>query len=205
MDSDVIGSYPMVSGPYDVSGDVGRRHHRHHGHHGGGVPASALTPAQLDAIARPQGYQVIPTNPNQAGAAGVAGGFGQTLLPTGQRILPAAFPMQAGITAGSQFSASAQIQRGFQGRRLLVEAFVASSGASAKGFLHVTDVKVGQRTQIVSEGTLSPSIFDPTSFDCYLILDAARTGTVITVNGIIDAAAPGPVNVLVTLLGFSAD
>lgn len=203
MDS-VVGSYPMV----------GRHHHHHHGHHGHhgapsgaphGTPASQLTPEQLAQLAHRLGFALVPENPNQNGSAGVAAGYGGLLMPTGQRILPAGFASAHAIAPGAPFTLQTQIQRGFQGRRLIVQAFLDASGAEVPGFLEVQDVRVGQRTQVVASGELSPSIFSPFSFDCYMVLDAARTGTIVVVQGLVSASAPSAVTIRGSIIGFAGE
>lgn len=208
-DSTVIGSWPMVSGYPMVGEDVGRRHgHHHHASHpaaGASVPASQLTPAQLDAMARARGFMLVPNNPNQGGNSGIASAVGHELLPTGQRVLPAGFTKASAVAAGGSFSLSTNIQRGFQARKLVISAVIDASGADAVGFLNITDIKVGQRTQIVSEGDLVPSMFQANAFDCAIILDPARTGNNIVINGTIAATATGPCTVKATAFGYSAD
>jgi hypothetical protein len=212
MDSNVIGYYPEVSGlsPYGVvSGydDVSGRHHRHHGHHGhhgGTVRVPAMTPAQLEAQANARGMMVVPQNQNQGGMRGDTMPTGQMLLASGQRTLFAAFIKAAAVAPGASWTVVAQIQRGFQGSRFLVEAVVDATGADASGFIDVQAFNVGQRNQVVSAGSLTTSLFLPNTFDARVLLDPCGSGNFIAIGGTLAATAPGPCTVKASGVGAAS-
>lgn len=223
MDSNVIGAthfpggfvgysgYPMVGGDdgsiagMDVEGyfvdgvdEVGRiRRRRVPPHHPAAQRARAM---QTRGPVAPNPFQ-MPANPNQAGRDGHTMPAGQLLLSSGQRTLPAAFTAATAITPGFPWSCTAQIQRGYQATRLLVEATDDTTGADVFSLVTVTSVDVGQRNQIVSPGVLVGGLFRPTSFDVRLILDPAGSGNFIVVGGVSSAAIPNPFTVKVSAVG----
>lgn len=215
MDS-VIGAYPLVGatwgedgsvGDFDDVGDfdeVGRRRRRHHGG-GGGAPGMMRVPNitndQMGALAKSRGLMLVSANPNQGGGNGFTAPTGHMLLSSGQRRLPAAFIQASGIAPGNAWSVVAQIQRGYQATRVLVEPVVDATGVDASGFCEVQTLNVGQRNQVVSPGTLSMSLFKRDSFDVTMLLDPAGSGNFIVISGIITAAAPGPVTIRASALG----
>lgn len=219
MDSAVVGSYPLsvgyhsdynvgyVDGYGDVDGydDVGRR--RRHPRAPAHAPAPGmarvpnLSPAQLHSLLQAKGLQAIPINPVQDAGHGFTNPTGYSLNATGQRKQPAAFTAAAGIAAGFPWQCIAQVQKGFQLNRLIVDAYLDATGAYAPGFITVDTINVGQRNQVISPGTLTPSIFSPNAFDCGLIFDPAGTGNFILVTGTVKAAAPGAVSISCTGIG----
>jgi len=199
MDSNVIGAthfpggFVGYSGYPMVSGDVGRHHHgrHHHGHHGHHPQAHGPMP---------QGF-MMPPNPNQAGRDGHTMPAGQLLLSSGQRTLPAAFTAATAITPGAAWQCVAQIQRGYQATRLLVTATLDSAGTDVFPLVNVTGIDVGQRNQIVSPGVLVNSMFEPTAFDCRVILDPAGSGNFIVISGTSSTAITGEFTVKATAIG----
>src|SRR5690606_10214212 len=123
------------------------------------------------------------------------------LLSSGQRRLPAAFIQAGGIAAGNAWSVVAQIQRGYQATRILLDARVDATGADASGFIEVQSVNVGQRNQVVSPGQLPISLFLPNTFDAQMLLDPAGTGNFLVLSGIVTAGAPGPVTIRCGAIG----
>ena len=144
---------------------------------------------------------LAPMNPNQDGSGGYTTAFGQKLLPTGQRRLPAGFVPALGIAASAPWSVTANVQRGFQGQRFVLNAYVASSGADARGFLNIMDLKVNNRTQPVSQGSLSPDIFSALAFGVDFELDPAGSGNIIELLGTVTAGAPSALNIFLTAVG----
>lgn len=209
MDSSIIGAFPMVgtwgnggavSGyddvdGYDVEGfdEVGRRRRRGGG--GNMVRVPNITNEQMAALAKARGLMLVSQNPNQGGQQGFTSPTGHQLLSSGQRMLPAAFIQASAVPAGAPWSVVAQIQRGYQATRILVDARVDATGADASGFIEVQSVNVGQRNQVVSPGSLPISLFLPNTFDARMLLDPAGTGNFLVLSGIVTAAAPGPITV----------
>ena len=217
MDSSVIGAFPMVGNwgnggavsgfddvdGYDVDGydEVGRRRRRH----GGGAPGMVRVPNisndQMQALAKSRGLMLVQMNPNQGGGQGFTSPTGHQLLSSGQRMLPAAFIQAAAVAPGAPWSVVAQIQRGYQATRLLVDSRVDATGADASGFIEVQSVNVGQRNQVVSPGQLPISLFLPNTFDARMLLDPAGTGNFLVLSGIVTAGAPGPITVRCGAIG----
>lgn len=157
--------------------------------------------AAIERAARARGMVLAPMNPNQNGRGGYTEPFGQKLLPTGQRRLPAAFVPALAVAAGAPWSVTANVQRGFQGQRFILSAVIASSGADARGFLNITDLKVNNRTQPVSNGSLSPELFSALAFGVEFELDPAGSGNIIELLGSLSSAASGPVNIFLSAVG----
>lgn len=198
-----------VEGIYDAYGnEVGRRHRRR-GHHAaapapGMVRVPNLTDHQLASAAQAKGLMVVPQNTNQAGAQGMTMPGGHLLQASGQRRQPAAFQTAAAIAPGAPWSVVAQIQRGYQATRILVQAVVDATGADANGFNDIQALNVGQRNQVVSPGSLVTSLFLPNTFDAQLLLDPAGSGNFIVISGVISAAAPSAVTVRASAVGASS-
>jgi hypothetical protein len=197
----MVSAYPMVSGANDdINGEwevigydeVGRRHvrHRRTGHRqvvppkGGGGPMLAT-----------------PLNPNQGGASAFTMPGQYAIMASGQRKQYAAFTSPTAVAAGAVWTSEADVQKGFQATRIVMEAHVDASGADARGFVRIDTVNVGQRNQSVSPGVFSNSLFDPLAYQLDVLLDPASTGNKIILTGALLAAAPGPCTIKFSAVG----
>jgi hypothetical protein len=98
---------------------------------------------------------------------------------------------------------AANPQLAFRPERLVLVT-TRSSGATAIG-VAVTDIKVGQRSQLVSPVDIPAEAFGPTAFGVRLALDPCTPGILVTVSLRI-TAAPSPsdsVTVIGALIGRS--
>lgn len=122
----------------------------------------------------------------------------------GGRELPLGFtPIQATNTSALAFNLTANPQVPIKGRRLVVD--VVRSAAGSGGLITVTDIRVGQRSQMVSAQPLTVTTFGAGSFGVDMALDPAEPGIVITLS-VAFSAQPGvgeTVDVAATLIGLA--
>lgn len=203
-DSNVIGYDDDVGfDDYDdgISGyddEVGRRGRRRGG--GGG---SGVSVAQLKKLAKQQGLKLVRPNPNAMGGRGatVPGG----ILPTNQRLQPAAFTDANALAAGAAFTLEADVQKGFQLVRLMMQATFDVSGNDASGFVRIQDIKVGTRSQFVSNGLLSMAMFSPFAVRADLSFDPAKTGNNVYIIGYVLSTAPAALSVAAGGIGMAGE
>ena len=98
-------------------------------------------------------------------------------------------PLGLGSTTfvfGGQTSATltAIPQLAYRGERIFLSAFATIGGntVDASGFFEVSDIKVGQRSQLVSPQSIPASAFQATAFGVRLAVDPAVPGIVISVS-----------------------
>ena len=133
----------------------------------------------------------------RAGAPG-APAISEMMLPLG---LGTAVFTNTGATT---ITLTAAPQLAYRGERLIL-VVNRSSGALAEA-VTITDVKVGQRSQLVSSAALPAEAFAPNAFGVRLAIDPCAPGILITVTLTV-SAAPGAgetIAVSGTILGRSA-
>jgi len=114
-------------------------------------------------------------------------------LGLGQVVFTSSTPTVLTLTATPQLA--------FRPERLVLSV-TKSSGAQAIG-VSVRDLRVGQRSQLVSAQSIPAEAFAPAAFDVRLALDPAMPGIVITCDVAV-SAAPGSgesVTVIGALIG----
>ena len=74
-------------------------------------------------------------------------------------------------------------QLAYRGERIILSGFatIAGNTTDAAALFEVTDIKVGQRSQLVSPQSIPAVAFTPTAFGVRLALDPAVPGIVISV------------------------
>jgi hypothetical protein len=75
-------------------------------------------------------------------------------------------------------------QLAYRGERIILSGFatISDNTADASALFEVTDIKVGQRSQLVSPQSIPAVAFTPTAFGVRLALDPAVPGIVISVS-----------------------
>lgn len=84
-------------------------------------------------------------------------------------------------TSATTFTLTAVPQLAYRGERLILSAFNATGG-DAGGLFVINDIKVGQRSQLVSPSALPAAAFAATAFGVRLAIDPAVPGVIITVS-----------------------
>lgn len=98
----------------------------------------------------------------------------------GERRLPLGFPIAVfTATSGTALTRVTRPQIPISGQRLVV--VVARSGATATGLITITDLKIGQRSQLGSADPIPAEAFAPDAVGVALDLDPAQPGIDITV------------------------
>lgn len=93
-------------------------------------------------------------------------------------------------TSATTFTLTAVPQLAFRGERLILSAFFVDSDnegnrancCDANNLFVVNDIKVGQRSQLVSPSALPASAFSATAFGVRLAVDPSVPGVIITVS-----------------------
>lgn len=86
-------------------------------------------------------------------------------------------------TSSTSFVLTAIPQLAYRGERVILSAFTTKNGTiDAAALFEVTDIKVGQRSQLVSPQAIPAVAFTPTAFGVRLALDPAVPGITITVS-----------------------
>lgn len=99
----------------------------------------------------------------------------------GERRLPLGFPIAVfTATSGTLLSRVTRPQIPISGQRLVI--VVARSGATATGLITVTDLKIGQRSQLGSADPIPAEAFSPDAVGVALDLDPAQPGIDITIS-----------------------
>lgn|SRR6185503_16766991 len=107
--------------------------------------------------------------------------------PPGVRRLPLGFPVAIFAAAsGLALIRTTRPQIPMAGARLVV--VVTRAGASATGLVTITDIKVGQRSQLGSVDPIPAEAFAPNAFGVALDLDPAQPGIDISLAFAITAA-----------------
>lgn len=84
-------------------------------------------------------------------------------------------------TSATTFTLTAVPQLAYRGERLILSAFT-SAGTDAGALFVINDIKVGQRSQLVSPSALPAAAFAATAFGVRLAIDPAVPGVIITVS-----------------------
>jgi hypothetical protein len=84
-------------------------------------------------------------------------------------------------TSATTFTLTAVPQLAYRGERLILSAF-NTTGADAGSLFVINDIKVGQRSQLVSPSALPAAAFAATAFGVRLAIDPAVPGVIITVS-----------------------
>lgn len=102
-----------------------------------------------------------------------------------EMMLPLGLGSQTFVNAGTTSATLTAIpQLAYRGERIILSAFATIGGTTvdASGFFEVTDIKVGQRSQLVSPQSIPASAFQATAFGVRLAVDPAVPGIVISVS-----------------------
>lgn len=156
------------------------------------------------------GYDVLGA---QASRGGLARARWARQLRSGAPGAPAVSEMMLPLGLGSvtftNTSATTQIltaapQLAFRGERLIL-VVSRSTGATAEAVV-IGDIKVGQRSQLVSAAGLPAEAFGPTAFGVRLAIDPCAPGIITSVSISVSAApaAGETITVVGTILGRSA-
>ena len=84
-------------------------------------------------------------------------------------------------TSATSFVLTAVPQLAYRGERLILSAFT-QAGTDAGSLFAISDIKVGQRSQLVSPSALPAAAFAATAFGVRLAIDPAVPGVLITVS-----------------------
>lgn len=87
-------------------------------------------------------------------------------------------------TSSTSFVLTAIPQLAYRGERVILSGFavIKNNTTDAAALFEVTDIKVGQRSQLVSPQSIPAVAFTPTAFGVRLALDPAVPGITITVS-----------------------
>lgn len=123
---------------------------------------------------------------------------------TDAAMLPLGFPtVTFSSSSGTSLTTTVNPQAPFRARRLIVS--LGRNGASATGLVVVASLRVGTRETIVSDGPVPADVFQPTSFDCDILLPPVSPGSLVRLAVQILAAPTGTdtVSVSAALIGSS--
>lgn len=155
------GGYGTVGGPDDIVGGapydiVGARLQSIIGSMGPGEKAALAASLAESRAIDPQAAAVVPRTRDK-----------RRRLPMG--------PDPVVVPTGDTVTIQLQPQQLFRTERLVIPSEIAP-------FFRIDDIKIGNRSQLVTTGSLPATAFSEVSIDCYVEFDSADIGNLISLT-----------------------